>query len=206
MTRIKFFIKTTLMGGTLIVLPLVILILVFNWFYEFITDIVKPLTVVLIETVQLQEYIAAILSILIILSLFFTVGLIVKTRIGKFTFEYVEQNVLVKIPLYKIIKETTLQLVGSEKTLFKHVALVNLYSNETLVTAFVTDEHEDGSSTVFVPSGPAPTAGFIYHLKKENVHKIKYPVDKAMKTIFSLGVGSNELLAIYNENKKLEEN
>jgi uncharacterized membrane protein len=146
----------------------------------------------------MQEFAAAVLAIIIILLVFFVVGLIVQTRIGKFLFDYTEQTLLTKIPLYKIIKETTIQIMGSNKKLFKQVALVKLFGNDTMLTAFITDNHEDGSFTVFVPSGPAPTAGFIYHLKKEYVHPIDYPVEKAMKTIFSLGAGSKEMIKYVN--------
>jgi uncharacterized membrane protein len=192
--KIKSFVKTTLLGGALIVLPIVILLLVFNWLYEFIADKIKPLTYVISETAKLQEFYSTLLAIIIILLVFFLVGIIVKTRLGRFSFEFIELKFLSKLPLYRIIKETTLQLVGSEKTLFKYVALVNLFGSKACMTAFVTDEHDDGSCTVFVPSGPAPTAGFIYHLPGDKVQKINYPIDKAMKTIFSLGAGSKELL------------
>lgn len=196
MSKLKAFIKTTLLGGALVVLPLVILISVFGWLYEFISDKVKPLTYLLSETVQRQEILASAIALIIILLTFFIVGLIVKTRFGQFSFEYVESKFLFRIPLYKIIKDTTLQLLGSNKNLFKGVALVKLFGSETRMTAFITEEHDDGSFTVFVPSGPAPTAGFIYHVPKESVQKINYPTDKAMKTIFSLGAGSKELLEI----------
>ncbi len=202
MDKIKSFIKTSLLGGTLVVLPIVILILVFKWLYEFIADKIKPLTYVLSETAKLQEFAASLLAIILIILTFFIVGIIVKTRLGKFTFAYLEQILFSRLPLYKIIKETTLQLVGSEKTLFKHVALVRLFGDETRVTAFITEEHDDGSYTIFVPSGPAPTAGFIYHLTKDKVQKIKYPVDKAMKTIISLGVGSKEIISLSNANNQ----
>ena len=194
MNNLKSFIKTTLLGGALVVLPLVILVSVFGWLYDFLSDKVKPLTYLFSETVQRQEFLASLFALIIILATFFVVGLVVKTKFGKLSFEYIERKFLFKIPLYKIIKETTLQLLGSNKTLFKSVALVKLFGSEARVTAFITDEHEDGSFTVFVPSGPAPTAGFIYHLPKEYVEKVNYPIDKAMKTIFSLGAGSKELL------------
>ena len=198
MENIKSFLKTTMLGGVLVVLPLVILILVFRWLYEFIADKIKPLTYVLLETAKLQEFVASLLALILILLSFFVVGLLVKTRLGQFSIEKLEIKFLMKLPLYKFIKETILQLVGTEKNLFKSVALVNLFGNETRVTAFITDEHDDGSYTVFVPSGPAPTAGFIYHLKGDSVRIVNYPIDKAMRTIFSVGAGSRELLSILN--------
>jgi len=196
--KIKSFLKTTMLGGVLVVLPLVILILVFKSLYEFIADKLKPITYILLETAKLQEFVASMLAIILILLFFFVVGLLVKTRLGRFSIEKLEIKIFTKLPLYKFIKETILQLVGNEKNVFKNVALVKLFGNETRVTAFITDEHDDGSFTVFVPSGPAPTAGFIYHLTRNNVQIINYPIDKAMRTIFSVGAGSNELLTLSN--------
>ena len=194
MNSLKLFIRTTLLGGTLVVLPIVILILVFNWLYEFIADKLRPITNIILETAKMQEFGAAALALAIILILFFLVGLIIRTNIGRVFFEFFENKTLSKLPLYKIIKETTIQLMGSNRTLFKNVALVRLFGNDTQITAFVTEKYDDGSCTVFVPSGPIPSAGFIYHVNKENVKIINYPVHKAMKTIFSLGAGSKELL------------
>ena len=194
MDKIKSFIKTTLLGGSLVILPIVVLLIVFNWLYQFIADKIRPLSYILSETARLQEFFASILAIVLIVVCFFLVGLIIKTRLGRFTFEYIEKKIFTKLPFYKIIKDTTLQLLGSERMLFKQVALVNIWGKDARMTAFITEEHKNGFYTVFVPSGPAPTAGFIFHLPNERVQKVNYPVDKTMKTILSLGAGSKELL------------
>lgn len=199
MEKIKSFLKTTFLGGFLIVLPIIVLILVLNMFYQFIATNVRPISKLLIEATRLNEFVAAITAVIFILLVFFLVGLAVRTRFGKFTFNLFETGVLSKIPGYKLIRETIAQIFGNQKSLFTSVALVNLFGNETLVTAFITDEHPDGSYTVFVPSGPAPTAGFIYHLKQEYVHKIDYPLDLAMKTILSLGAGSKQLFKSFHK-------
>lgn len=194
MEKIKEFFKTTILGGLLVVLPIYILILVFKWFFEFIIDNIRPIVSVLVETVRLHEFIASIIAIIITLVLFFAIGLMVRTRLGKFTFNFIEENFLKKFPFYKMIKETVAQLFGSDKYLFKAVALVDLYGSGALVTAFVTEVHNDKTYTVFVPSAPAPTAGFIYHVNEKQIHIVDYPIEKAMKTIFSLGAGSQEML------------
>ena len=156
----------------------------------------------LIETARLHEVVASAIAVLITLIICFAIGLLIRTNIGKFTFDIIERSLLHKLPFYKIIKETVIQLVGSDKNIFKSVALVKLFSSETLVTAFITAEHKNGMYTVFVPSGPAPTAGFIYHLKPENVHKLDYPVEKGIKTIFSLGGGSEEMIKLFYKQKE----
>lgn len=195
MEKIKSFLRTTLFGGFLVVLPIIILIFVLGWLYDFLTDKIRPITHILIETARLSEVVASAAAVVAILLLFFLVGLIVRTRIGKYFFHNFEERLLKRIPLYRIIKETVIQLFGGEKIIFKSVALVKPFGNETMITAFVTDESPNGYTTVFIPSAPAPTGGYIYHIKNEFVIKIDYPIEQAMKTVLSLGAGSKEFLS-----------
>lgn len=197
MMKLKQFFNTTFLGGFLIVLPLVILLLVFRSLFFFILDNIDPLTQLFNETVRINRFLASAITIGIILGICFLLGLIIRTRIGNFVFVFFEDNILLRIPGYRIVKETIAQLFGSQKNLFSGVALVHLYGNSTLLTAFITDRHSDGSYTVFIPSAPAPTAGFVYHLKKDDVHEIDYPIDLAMKSIISLGAGSHQLYDKY---------
>lgn len=197
MNSLKQFIRTTLLGGFLVVLPIVILLLVLKWMFETLTGYIKPITNLLIQTARVNEFVASFFAILFIILVFFLVGLLVRTEMGKVSFQVLENKFLSKIFGYKIIKETVLQIFGEEKNVFKAVALVKLFGNETLMTAFVTDEHPDGSYTVFIPSGPAPTAGFVYHVKKEQITIVDIPVDQALRTILSLGAGSKKIIEQY---------
>ncbi len=201
MHKVKIFLRTTFVGGFLIVLPIVILLVVLNWMFETLTGYIRPITNLLIQTARVNEFVASFFAVFFIILVFFLVGLLVKTEMGKVSFEVFEQKFLSKIFGYKIIKETVLQIFGEEKKVFKAVALVKLFGGDTLLTAFVTDEHSDGSYTVFVPSGPAPTAGFVYHVKKEQITIVDVPVDQALRTILSLGAGSKKLIDKYNQQK-----
>jgi uncharacterized membrane protein len=82
------------------------------------------------------------------------------------------------------------------------VALVQLFGNETLASAFITDRHPDGSCTVFVPTGPNPTSGNIFHLKAEYVHPVNVRIEDAMRSIISCGAGSQKLINAYLENNR----
>ena len=57
---------------------------------------------------------------------------------------------------------------------------------------FITDDQGE-IITVFVPTGPNPTSGNIYHLEKDRVMKTGASVDNGMKSIISCGAGSAEL-------------
>ena len=194
MKRIKDFLKTSLLGGLVVILPVAILIFVFKWIFNLVTNMVQPLTDLVLERSQMQEILADILVIAVILTLCFVIGVFVRTRLGKWIFQTLENKILKIAPGYSLIKETVMQFIGSKKSPFSSVALVQIFANETLASAFVTDTHEDGSYTVFVPTGPNPTSGNIYHLEARFVHPVDVPVEDAMRSIISCGAGSTKLI------------
>lgn len=194
MDRIKTFIKTSILGGLAVILPTVLLALLFRWLFRWITGIIQPLTNLLISKGQFQEIIADILAIAIILVICFVVGVVVKTRAGQFIQENLEKRVLQLAPGYPMIKSVVMQFIGKERSPFSSVALVRPFENKTLLTAFITDVHEDGRYTVFVPTGPNPTSGFIFHLQPELVHPVNVPVEEVIKSVIACGMGSKILL------------
>ena len=196
--RTKKFLQTTFLGGIIIILPITITVFIFKWLFNLIGDIIQPLTSWMIKLLPLpdkvDEMIASLIIISIILGGCFFVGLIIKTRFGQLIFNLFENALLKKTPGYKMVKETVNQLFNRKVSPFSSVALVQIFQNETLVTGFVTDEHDNNMSTVFVPTGPNPTSGFIYHLPNEYIHKIDVKVEDAMRSVISCGTGSSALI------------
>lgn len=190
MKRIISFLKTSVLGGLTVVLPLAILASAFKWMYGFITNIIQPFTNIVLAKSAINETIADAIVVGIIVMICFTLGILIKTSLGKFFYNLLDKGILLRIPGYSLVKETVLQFIGNKKSLFSSVALVNIFCNDTMVTAFVTDEHPDGSKSVFVPTGPNPTSGNIYHVKGEYVHPVDIPVEDAMRTIIGCGIGS----------------
>jgi uncharacterized membrane protein len=129
----------------------------------------------------------------------FVVGIVVKTRVGRFIQESLEGYILRFAPGYSIIKETVMQFLGKKKFPFSPVVLVRAFENDTLMTGFITDEHSDGLCTVFVPTGPNVTTGFVFHLSQENVYPVNVSADQAIRTVISCGVGSDRLIKAYSE-------
>jgi len=197
MGKIKSFIMTSLLGGVIVILPVAILAAVFGWVFSFTTNLIQPFTDLIVANSDLREIIAVGIVLGVILAACFFVGLFVRTRFGKFVYNVIERHLLKIAPGYNLIKETVLQILGNKKSPYSSVALVQIYGNDTLMTAFVTDEHSDGSFSVFVPTGPNPTSGLIYHLKGEWVHLIDVSVEDAMRSIISCGAGSARLIEAY---------
>ncbi|MDF7823183.1 DUF502 domain-containing protein [Pontiellaceae bacterium B12227] len=196
--RIKNFFRTTLLGGIIVILPTIILVFAFKWLFGMVSDGIKPLTDLVVNTITLPDRYDHPIATLIVLSVIilgcFFVGLFVRTRVGKWAYNGLENSLLSRAPGYKMVKETVNQFLGKKKSPFSSVALVRIFENDTKVTAFITDRHDDGTVTVFVPTGPNPTSGFIYHLNEQFVHPVDVSVEDAMRSVISCGAGSEQLI------------
>ena len=189
------FFKTTLIGGFVVVLPLSILIFIFKWLFGLVSNMIMPMTELIVGKDSDYKFAGDMLVIIIIIGLCFFIGLFVKTKIGKWALTFLETSLLLKIPGYGMVRETIAQLFNTnEKSPFSSVALCRIFGNETMVTAFITDKHDNGSYTVFVPTGPNPTSGNIYHLKPEYVHIVDASTEETMRSIISCGAGSKALI------------
>ncbi|UCD50206.1 MAG: DUF502 domain-containing protein [Phycisphaerales bacterium] len=200
MERLREFIKSTLIGGLLVLLPLGISAYVLVWIFNLVAGAISPLTKIVMETSPAQGLVADIVAIGLLIWVCFLVGMLVRTRLGRWGYLALESKLLKRAPGYSMIKETVTHFLGKDKqSPFSSVALARLFGNDTLVSVFVTDTHDDGSYTVFMPTGPNPTSGNIYHLPGENVIPVDVPVEDTMRSIISCGAGSSALIAKYNE-------
>ena len=198
MDKLKSFLKTSLLGGVVVILPIAILVSVMLWLFNLVSGLIEPLTRFLIKDSQLNEYAAEIIVIVLILTTCFFVGVLVRTRLGGFLYRVIESRILKLAPGYSMVKETVTQVFGSKsESPFSSVALAQIFCNDTQVTCFITDKHENGMYTLFVPTGPNPTSGLIYHLDEKYVHPVDIPVQDAMRSIISCGAGTAKLLTEY---------
>ena len=192
----KKYINATLLGGIAAMLPLGLVILVFRWLINLVQKYLGPIVEWFSKLLDLESYwlmLAIYVTLIIaILTAFFFIGVIIRTRIGQFFKKELEQKYLMKIPGYKMARETVMQFFGKNRSFFSEVVLVDLFNSGTLMTGFITDDHGE-YLTVFVPTGPNPTSGNIYHVKKDKVLRTVANVDSGMKSIISCGAGSSEI-------------
>ena len=195
--RIRNFLRTTLIGGVVALAPLTLIVLLFRWMINLIGRTLTPLVDTLLQDPDPNPYFKFalyLISFTAILLFFFIIGLIIRTRLFRFL-NRAEDRYLLKIPGYKLAKETIQQFFGKNRSFFKEVVLVDIFNTGALMTGFITDDQGEVIS-VFVPTGPNPTSGNIYHLQKEKVIRTKASVDVGMKTIISCGAGSAEVFAM----------
>jgi len=194
MGRLKGFFKSAVVGGLLVVLPVAIFFFILTWVFGLVRSAIAPITSLVMENSALQGLVVDVLGIALLVLLCFAVGVVVRTQLGNWFYSVLETNLLMKIPGYSLIKEVVAQFLGNKKSPFSSVALAQIFCNETLASVFITDKHENGYVTVFMPTGPNPTSGNIYHLPAKYVHPIDVSIEDAMRSIISCGAGSAALV------------
>lgn len=196
LVRVRSFIRTCLIGGLLVVVPLGLLAAVVVWLYRTITDLIQPLTDEVTARWAIAEYIADAAVVVGIILLCFGIGLAMKTWFGRVVHGRLEGWLTRIAPGYATIKQTVNQLLGRRANPFLAAALCSLDGSPVLVIAFVTDRLPDGGYSVFVPTSPSPMSGNVFFLPASHVRVIAAPVEQVMQTIISCGAGSADLLRI----------
>lgn len=183
------FIVSRLTSGVLVVAPIYLAILLLLKAAKSLLDIVEPVAKMLPKWMPAGEF----LSLLMILFFCFFVGLGMKTPTGRATWERMEHSLFQRLPGYALLRSFTQQLAGKTDDKTWKPALAEI--EHCYVPAFIIEELENGSFTVFVPSVPTPLAGAVYILTSDRVHPLDVPFTQAIMTISRWGSGSKDLLA-----------
>ncbi len=200
LNKFKQFLFTTLIGGLLIILPIGLFYLLVKFLLTQVAKVIRPI-VGLIKIEGLDNvFLLQGIAFLIVIAFCFFVGLFVRTRSGKQLYMYFEESVLAKLPFYNTIKETVQQLFSSRGKSFSQVVIADVMN--TKMTGFVTCEHDNGYYTVFVPTAPNPTNGYIFHLTKDQLQFLDIKAEDAMRTIIGVGTGSEILFKNSSNSEK----
>jgi uncharacterized membrane protein len=182
------FTRTTLVGGLLVVLPVYLSLLLLAKTVAGLFALVSPLT----AQIPAEVHFRRILAVLILVTLCFVAGLVVRTGLGLRAKSALEEHLLERIPGYTLLRGLAARMAGRSQDETFAPALVEI--EDALVPAFIVDELEDGRYTVFVPSVPTPAAGAVYILARERVHPVAVPLATAVGVISKWGTGAGQLV------------
>ena len=194
MKRLLGFVRTAVVGGFLLLLPIVLLVLLLQEMLDIVAFLSDPLVTMFgVEEVVGVE-LALLLSIGALLLVCFSAGVLLKTQIGSRFITFVERSFLDRVPGYTLIKSLTGSFTAVGEAGHFAVAAVNLYGDGTRVLGFIVDEAEDGTFTIFVPNAPTPISGSVYFVPRERVQRLEVPLTPAVNSLMQWGIGSAELL------------
>ena len=197
--------RANFVTGLAIVLPAVASIAVVVWLFGTVANITDTLLVFLPKEwthrdggTGAMHWYWSLCALLLTVLLIGLVGGLARYYIGKKLIALVDL-VLLRVPLlnkiYGAIKQVNEAFSPSNKSSFKHVVLVEFPRPGSYSVGFLTgeDQKEVQQKTrqhvlsVFVPTTPNPTSGFLVLVPETEITKLDMSVADGIKFIISLG-------------------
>ena len=199
-------IRKHLVAGILFWVPVVVTVLTIRLLLDLFTSAFRGLPKDLQPDYWLGFHIPGIELVVIILLVWLS-GVVVANIVGK-KLVGIGEAVVNKIPLirsvYSGVKQTLQIMASPNSQAFRKVVLVSFPQPGSWAVGLVT--HTDDSEqlfTVFIPTTPNPTSGYVVTVAQKDAKELDMSVDEALKYIISLGTISHE--ALINKFKILSE-
>jgi len=194
-SRVVKSLRRGFLAGVLVILPLVATIVVLVWLFNSIDGLLSPVVELIFGRPVPGVGFAAILILIYLAGIFAT------NVLGRTAIRYGE-SLLARVPMVREIYNTTRQILDSvmlsRKTSFREVVLVEFPRAGMRTIGFVTNRMQDSSGqellSVFIPTAPNPTSGFLEIVSADRVVPTSMPVDEAMKMIISAGMVSPAII------------
>jgi uncharacterized membrane protein len=188
MNRAFAFLKTILVGGLLVLLPLGLMAFVVGK----ALGIMKGLTAPVVRELPEQLHHPTMIAVLLLLAVCFLTGLITRTAFGRRGLAAMESTFLNRIPGYTFLRGITNRFTGEHGEHRFAVCLADI--DDTWVPAFVVEDGDDQYCTIFVPSTPTPGAGDIHIILKNRVRILDVPFTQVLGCVTRWGAGSGKLI------------
>ena len=187
------FIRTTLIGGILFLIPLVMVVVVFGKAFQILKIVAIPVDKLIpIESVAgfaLVEVLTAVIMLLCCLM----AGLVARSPWGRNVYGKIDTILLQLIPGYAWVKGVTGDISDEEaEDIFKPV-LVRLDDQYQL--GFEVDRTADGLVVVYIPGAPDARSGALSYVTADRIQPVDAGFKAIARTCKKLGRGSGELLA-----------
>ncbi|MBT3194782.1 MAG: DUF502 domain-containing protein [Verrucomicrobia bacterium] len=185
------FIKTTILGGLIFLVPLVVVTVVLAKAHEVMSKVAKPFSALIpLDTVG-GVAIANLLAILAILLCCLIVGMLAKGDTAKRLLKSTEEKLLV-IPAYAFVKGVTDSLISSEEAAKAFIPVIVKFDDNAQM-AFEIERSEEGNVVIYLPGSPNPWSGSMVYFKEDRVERLDMSVPDAINNIRHLGRGSAKL-------------
>ncbi|MDY0016600.1 MAG: DUF502 domain-containing protein [Candidatus Delongbacteria bacterium] len=188
--------------GLLALLPLFISIWVFMFVFRFIEGIIDNIFIFLpaeyLETKSMIYLIKAI-SFVVLVSLITMFGLFVRTVFGRVLLSITDSffmHIPGLRPIYKAVRQVIESFSTNKKSFFSNPVLVEYPSKGIWTIGFNTGEvpadfkpfAEEKRFSVFIPTTPNPTSGFLMIVTESQIKPLDMKTDRAMQFLLTGGV------------------
>jgi len=198
-------IRSRILGGLLLVLPILITLWVIHWLYTALEkNIIDPLALFVLWKIRqgqpdtklpewFEYFVAPLLAIVFALLMLYFLGFLVNSRIRRLLAWF-----LLRLPIVSIVYNgvrNVFQTLDSQRGQKRpqRVVLVDFPHPGTKVPAFKTATCIDVETRktilcVYVPTTPVPTSGYLLLVPEEEVTELSWTSEQAVQAIISGGL------------------
>ena len=137
MRNLLAFIKTSIIGGFLVLLPVVAVLVLIGIAVNSVVRIIGPLAAKLPMKTIGGFAAVTLLAVILVLVFCCLAGLLIQLRLGRLVQTWLEDHLLQRLPGYTMIKNLTRQVVSQKGVEFTP-ALVDLYGSDARVIGYKT--------------------------------------------------------------------
>jgi uncharacterized membrane protein len=180
--------KRDLVSGLVVLLPIMVTLYVVWWLFT------KLAAIALLSSVVTNPVVGVLLTLALFLLVVFSVGYMMRTALGGFVEEIIDQ-LFNRMPGLRIVYNASKMAVETALTgtsdLQKPVK-VTLW-NDMRMTAFKTGQTTaDGRDVLFLPTAPNITTGFVIEVEPDEYEETGERVEEALTRVLSAGFGETE--------------
>jgi len=191
-SKLGEFLKTTIVGGLMFLVPLILIGLVLRRALEFAGKIVKPVVAVFPYNQVAGIAVGTVVAALMLVAVAFLAGLAARTKTGRKLTHWVEQSFLGNMPQYRVVTSMAEGLTKIEQGDGLTPVLVSADGSWQL--GYALEELRGGWTAVFIPQSPTPMSGNVLYVPSDRIRALDIGIHKAMKLVKQMGMGSAEAL------------
>jgi len=185
MTSLFHFLRATLTGGILFMLPMVLVIMIFNKARLILVTLSAPLAKRMPELIIGLDG-SNLLAIFLLVMICFVSGLVFRSMKVRSAVRGLEDGLLSYVPGYALLKSIAADAIGTDADNKMATVLVN--DGETWNVAFLVEENKE-YCTVFIPEAPRHDSGEVKIVPTSWVRKTDVPTSKAARSLKTYGKG-----------------
>jgi uncharacterized membrane protein len=186
------FLKTTLLGGLFILLPLMLLWIGLKEISGLLEAMATPIADLFPKGVFDNLTAPGVVATFLIVGTSFVLGLAARfawlSNIG----HNIEKSILNRVPMYRMLKIISSALIDSESGDVKPALIKDGSGGGD--PCYVIEKHADGRATVLIPWSPASFAGSIKVVQQSDLEYVPCSLDEFSRSLSQIGVGVEECL------------
>lgn len=189
------FLRTTVLGGILFLVPIVLLVFIVGKAIALANHLAAPLAGILPIESFAGFAVVNLLAILILVLVCFFAGLAAKAAPAQRFVDSLENKVLSKVPAYDFLKSKITAMVPADEVEGLKPVLARF--DDSWQIAFEVERVKGGIVTLFLPGAPDPWSGSVCYMTEDRVKSLDVSLLSTVNELKGLGKGSIEKLHPY---------